>query len=289
MRAWRFKKPVTPGFGIAKDYYLSVLASSATLPSMLQILNPKGDIGAVVGFGAPLASGASKDDLALPLKHGAYVLASKDQKTVLKMLLMPPQDAGFDTEAFSRSLVALDYGVDISERVRSAWHLAQFTFESHDPAVYPSLDFLLDVVSTFGSRADGVVADPISRRYLLPPQVRLFPRADERVDAREHVSVQFRLLSSGLHAYTLGMQKFAQPEFEITGLLETDQIASVTYLMALCQTVLVTGPAKLGLAYGPFQLSEGGFDMQLWQGVPVYEMLPDRTMLSSEALMSWNP
>lgn len=94
MRAWRFKKPVTPGFGIAKDYYLSVLASSATLPSMLQILNPKGDIGAVVGFGAPLASGASKDDLALPLKHGAYVLASKDQKTVLKMLLMPPQDAG---------------------------------------------------------------------------------------------------------------------------------------------------------------------------------------------------
>ena len=288
MRQWKFSKPKTPGFGINKSFYLSLLSSSPTLPVISHVINPKGEHGAVEGFGAPLRADATKDAIHQPFQHGTYAIASKDQKTVLKLMVMEPRQAGFDTEAFAQSLLAMDYGPDVVGRIRNAWFLAQLTFESHDPMVYPSLDFLLDFVGRFSGMSDGVVADPISRRYLLPGQVRVTPRADPKVDAREHVSVQFRLLSTGLHAYTLGLQKFALPEFEITGLEDRDQAAVTTYLMALCQTVLVTGPAKLGWAYGPFQVSDGGFDTNHWRGIPVYELLPDRAKLPTEALGTWN-
>jgi hypothetical protein len=145
----------------------------------------------------------------------------------------------------------------------------------------------MDFVARFGQLSDGVVADPVSRRYLLPSQVRVTPRADPKVDARELVSVQFRLLPTGLHAYTLGLQKFGMPEFEIIGLTDSDQGRAQSYLLTLAQTVLVTGPAQVGMAYGPFQVSEGGFDVQHWRGVPALELLPDRTKMPTEALQNW--
>src|SRR5436190_1574007 len=98
----RFSRPKGPGFGISGGYYLSVLSSHATLPRIIEVINPTGDGGAVTGFGAPLALDATKQALAEPMSRGAYVLASKDRKTVLKMLVMSKDETGFDPEAVAR-------------------------------------------------------------------------------------------------------------------------------------------------------------------------------------------
>ncbi|MDX2064297.1 MAG: hypothetical protein SFX74_01000 [Fimbriimonadaceae bacterium] len=289
MRAWRFSKPKGPGFGISQTFYLSVLSSRPVLPSPHMVANPKGVDGAVTGFAVPLGSAKGKDALQLPMEFGGYAIASTDRKTVLAMQVMSRDTAGFDPEPFARSLLALNFSPEVVSRVRGTWQLMQMKFESHAPEVYPSLDFLQDVCIRLAMLTEGVVADSISARYQLPQQVRMPVRADARVDAREHIAVAFRDAPTGIHAYTLGLQKFALPEFEITGLRETDQTKATTYLHALSQTVLVTGPVKLGLAYGPFQVSEGGFDKAHWRGLPVYELLPDRKQFAGEALESWRP
>ena len=128
MRAWRFSKPKTPGFGIDRGYYLSVLSSRPTLPTPLQLANPQTSGGAVEGFAAPLAADASKDHLNMPMARGAYVVASKDRKTVLKMLVLSKEEAGFDPDAYATSALALDASQELVARLRGTWTLAQFTF-----------------------------------------------------------------------------------------------------------------------------------------------------------------
>ncbi|MCG9894043.1 MAG: hypothetical protein MH204_01030, partial [Fimbriimonadaceae bacterium] len=73
-------RPKGPGFGIRQDFYLSVLACSPRLPALVEVLNPKGEEGAVTGFGVPLRSDAPKDSIREPLIRGRYGLASPDQK-----------------------------------------------------------------------------------------------------------------------------------------------------------------------------------------------------------------
>src|SRR5688572_11612277 len=141
MRGWPFGKPKTPGFGISKAYYLSVLSAKATLPQIVEVVNPKGSDGAVEGFGAPLMTDSTKDDLQKPMSRGAYAIASKDRKTVLKLIVVPKEEAGFDPDAFLRSPQAAALPQDMANRIRATWSLLQLTFESHDPMVYPALDF----------------------------------------------------------------------------------------------------------------------------------------------------
>ena len=57
-RVFKFAKPKNPGYGISKNFYLSVLAGHAQLPSPDEIANPQGARGAVEGFLAPLMSGS---------------------------------------------------------------------------------------------------------------------------------------------------------------------------------------------------------------------------------------
>jgi hypothetical protein len=100
-----------------------------------------------------------------------------------------------------------------------------------------------------------------------------------------------RLRQDGNHAFTLGMQKFSLPEFEIVGLHEADAPAASQFLTALSQSVLLGDLAKSGDRFGApsiaFEAREGGFDRGLWEGVDVLELLPPTTADSSEALAAW--
>jgi hypothetical protein len=50
---------------------------------------------------------------------------------------------------------------EMAARIRATWSLIQFTFEAHDPDVYPAVDFFQEIVMRVGLLTEGVVADPI--------------------------------------------------------------------------------------------------------------------------------
>jgi hypothetical protein len=290
-KLFQFSRPKGPGFGISKDFYLSVLASSSVLPSLLDVINPKGQNGAVQGFGVPLAAQATKDDLGAPLRRGAYGLASPDRKTVLRLLVLGRDEAGFDPDVLSRVPMGSQLPTELVNRVRGTWNLMQLTFESHDPEVYPALDFLLALAIRFAKLSEGVIADAIAQRYLLPEDVLPPFRLDPKVDAREHVSPGFFVASDGGHAFTKGLRKFALPELEMPGLRPSDEQDASRFLLALSQLILLGDLAepgdRVGASKAQFQVAEGGFDRARWEGIPVFELLPPTTMTSSEALEMW--
>lgn len=291
MRSWSFSKPKTPGFGIQRNYYLTVLSSKATLPPILLLINPKGEGGAVEGFGAPLAADVPKDALGRPMERGAYAIASKDQKTVLRLLVLSKEEANFDPEPFIRSALAAELDPELLNRVRATWTIGQLTFESHDPMVYPALDFQLEFASRFAELTDGVVADPVSRRYLLPGQVRQIVRADPKIDARDVVGLSHRAKETGIHLFTLGMQKFGLAELEITGLEITDLRLAETLLMSVCQSALLgTFPEngdKIGAPGFEFEIRDGGFDRTVWEDMKVFELIPPTLRTPGECLRAW--
>jgi hypothetical protein len=268
-----------------------VLASSSVLPSLLEVINPKGLNGAVPGFGVPLASGATKDDLNQPLRRGAYGLASPDRKTVLRMLVLGRDEAGFDPDVLSRVPMGAQLPTELVNRVRGTWNLMQLTIESHDPEVYPALDFILGLVIRLAKLSEGVIADAIAEKYMLPEDAIPAVRLDPKVDAREHIAPGFFVASDGGHAYTKGLRKFALPELEMPGLLASDEVDAAKFLLVLSQLILLGDLAepgdKVGASRAPFQVAEGGFDRSRWEGIPVFELLPPTSMSSTEALARW--
>lgn len=291
MRPWQFSKPKNPGFGISREFYLSVLASKSVLPPIIEVANPEGSDGAVVGLGVPLVEDKDKSLLREPLQRGAYAIASKDRKTILKALVVSKEEAGFDPDTFAMSPLAAFASDELIARLRATWTLVQLTFESHDPMVYPALDFLQDVAYRLADTSEGVVADPICQRYVLPQDLRAVDRLDPKIDARDHVVVHERVRADGIHAYTLGLQKFALPEFEIHGLEDGDHGIVQSFLVALSQLVLLGKFANEGDQIGskrvPFEAHVGGFDLGLWEGIQVLELLPPTTQSASEALLAW--
>ncbi len=287
---FKFARPKGPGFGIAAGAYLSVLAGRATLPPITAVIAPKPEDGAVEGFGVPLRGENDKSRLAEPMARGEYALATKDQKTVLRLRVLPVDEAGFDPEVLVRSGLGARLSPEIVGRVRGTWWLAQLTFESHDPDVYPALDFLLDVAIRLGETTEGVVADPIAHRYLLPADLQtLRLAAGERpVSVEAHVAAQ---LVPGA-AHTLGLQKFALPELEITGLADGEEAAAGRYLLSAAQGVLegtlIVSGSTLPAGRDRFEAREGGLDRARWEGVPVLELLPPTGRTAGELLRAWD-
>jgi hypothetical protein len=261
------------------------------LPSILELVNPKGEGGAAEGFGAPLAAGADKNVLQRPLERGAYAVATRDRKTVLRMLILSRDEAGYDPEAFVHSSLAEGADPELLARMRGAWTLAQFNFESHDPDVYPALDFLLGLVVRLGHLGEGVVADPIARRYRLPELVFARDRVDPHIDVRDHVSIQFRPEGDKVHAFTLGMQKFSLQEYEIQGIQPGDEDLAGRLLIAVGQRVLLGDLTRNGERFGApksaFEAREGGFNRGLWEGIPVFELIPPTGRTVGECLRAW--
>jgi hypothetical protein len=279
---FKFSKPHGPGFGINKAFYLSVLAAKSTLPPITAILNPKASNGALKGFGVPMIDAKDKALLDQPMLRGQYALATEDRKTVLRLRVIPPEEAGFSGEAIARSSLAKTLSPELVNRLRSMWHLCQFTFESHDPDVYPALDFLLGCTARLGELTEGVIADPVAERYLLPNELLILPRADEKVDAREHVMIHWRPEGTQWHAYTRGLFKFIQPEFELYGIEEHDKQRVTKFLLGASQAVLLGHLVTNGSQIGPFEARQGGLNRALWDGLPVMELLPPTKKTVSE-------
>ncbi|CAN5361969.1 hypothetical protein BH11ARM2_BH11ARM2_13330 [soil metagenome] len=256
------------------------------MPAIRDVIAPKGERGAVDGFGVPLASSKDKTLLHAPMTRGEYAVASPDRKTVLKLRVFSKEEAGFDPEAYAQNALSLMSSPELVARLRGTWLLGQFTFESHDPEVEPSLDLLLDVCVRLAHLSEGVIADPLAQRYRLPEHLRTLDRPMGIIDAREHISLNRREVAGAEQAYTLGMRKFDLPEIELNGLAEDDVPLAHQFLLQLSQHILKEGPAAPGDAFGPFQLAEGGFDRGLWQGIPVLEALPPTRSTAGETLRS---
>ncbi len=265
MRAWQFSKPKGPAFGISKSYYLSVLAPGGTLPRPLEIVHPKGDGGAATGFIAPLSAGTSKDNLQLPMERGTYVVASKDRKTVIRLMLMRAEESGVDPSQLA-SAAQLSF---IPE-----W-LFQLTFESHDVAVVPAIEFLFEVVNRLGLLVHGAVADPLCQRYIEPSAIYVQPRRKDVVNAPEHIVILKRPYAAGLSWITLGMQKFAVPEFELHTLDTASAAVIQPVLAGAAQSVFdgrkFSDGMLIQLAGANIRVRTGGHD-PAWHGIPVWEL-----------------
>lgn len=289
---FKFAKPRGPGFGINGEFYLSVLSTRSVLPPILQLINPGAVEGAVEGFGAPLTAGADKAALSMPMERGNYVLASRDRKTILRLTIYSKEEAGFDPAVYARSSLAIGAPQELTSRMLATWQILQLRFESHDPDVYPACRLLLNLAARLAALCEGVVADPLSSRYLLPEQVFQRPAADERIDARDFVAVRTRPSPNGLHVHTAGMRKFTLPEFEMDGVQEEHLNTAGNLLYSLCQARLLGSELKSGNKVGAkksaFELREGGLDRALWEGIAVLELLPPTGMATGQALQAWS-
>lgn len=281
---FRFSKPKTIGYEIAKEYYLSILIATPTLPSPREVMNPQGQGGALTGMLAPLAK-SEKADLSRPMDRGLYALASVDQKTVLKAMVMPRDEAGFDPQPFLRSALAAQFPEEIRHRIAATWHVAQLTFEAFDPQIAPALDFFLGAAQRLASLTEGVVADPIAQRYLLPEEVFVPNRVAGVVNAAEHLSIKHHPGARAVH--TLGLGKFHIPELEITELDAEDFPLAELFLLSVGQTILKGQVPELEMQIGPFFVTHGGTDRRRWEGLPVFELAPPTGITSREALRSW--
>lgn len=286
------KKVKTPGFGISNQFYLSVMANTATPPPLLTIVNPNGDAGAPKGFGVPLRSDADKETLTQPMARGYYAIASPDQKTVLQTTVIPVEEAGFNPDPFLNSEDGLRLAEGERARIKAAWHLVQLTYKSYDPTIYPALDFLLAVARRIGELTDGIIADPISQTYKLPGDL-ISPRSEqEQFAAQDHVAVKARSQESGLYCHTLGLQKFGLPEFEIAGVPPGTADVAARFLLGLSKTAMsgvkIEPGETAGSASRPIQIAEGGFDKGLWEGIPVLELIPEGSWPIEESLLAWS-
>lgn len=288
MKPWQFKQK-TIGFGISKNAYWSILAATANLPPLLSVVNPKGEGEAVEGFLAPL-SGGSKEDLTRSMMRGVYAVTTLNRKTVLKLRVFSKEEAGFDPGPFLNSELSQKLGDEIRARVGATWSLMQLTVESHEPFVHDSLRFILSVCQRLAYLTSGVVADPIAMTYKLPEEVFSQPQINDKVDVRDHVLVHQRG-GSELHLYSKGMQKFLQPEVEIYGVAPSSERAGKGFIYTLCQQALLGDLYGQGDRVGSkdalMQLSHGGLDRSMWEGIPCLELIPPPGKTTTEGVEAW--
>lgn len=269
---FKFARPVTPGYGISSGFYLAVLASKAVLPTIRQVIDPKGEGDAVTGFGVPLAKGSTKDDLFKPMQRGTYALAAPDQKTVLRAVVLPKEEAGFDAAQILGTALGESLPDEARKRLAATWWNIQLTFESHHPAVDPAVGFIYSVADRVATLTEGVIADAGCRRYLLPQGM---PWSD---GAARAVEVGSRLTGGCYHAFTLGMAKFGLPEFEMTGVGARHVSTAEAVLRGAVQsrfggTDMAPG-SIVGGGKAAFQVAPGGLEAAFWGGAAVYEFLP---------------
>lgn len=204
-------KPGGPGIRLNQQFYLSVLAARAQMPLVRLVCEPKGRDGAVVGYVVPLRAGAEKGDLERPLERGVYGVTSLDRKTILRLTVVSKEEAGFDPTSFLLSEAGRGLPAPIRDRVAGTWTLLQLTIDSHDPALYPALGFMLQVSARLAELTDGVVADPLAQRYLLPEGVLSAPRPGEPFAVDDVI----QLLAEGGQVRTAGLAKLNRPEMGV--------------------------------------------------------------------------
>lgn len=287
---WPLKKDKSPGFGIASDFYLTVLAARADLPSPSRLLHPKGEGGRVAGFIAPLDKEATKEDLERPLQAGHYVIASLDKKTVLQLTIVPKEHVQYDPEAVIRTLGS-DLSPETAQRMRATWNLLQLTIKSFHRSVYPTLNFLLLVAQKLGYETDGVIADPLSEAYRLPQDLIAPPNDPLPFATRDFVRIKIVDYNKNTRLHTLGMVKFALPELEIVDVPESHSAIAVGLLYSLATYRLTGQSIEPGNVFGdrkhPLRVAHSA-DSDYWQGRPALELIPDNREVITETLDSWH-
>lgn len=232
----------------------------------------------------PLADGATKDDLHAPIHRGAYALASKDRKTVLKCLVMHSHDAGFDPKALLDTPLVGTLDPLLSERIGETQMLLQLCFESHDPMVAPSIQFLFDVAGRMGYLTHGVIADPLSESYMHPNDV-LHKASSDRVSASLTVSVQVAKLDSLCSVQTKGLQKFNLPELSLAEVMADHGLIAARFLTTCSQTILDGHLVEPGDRLGAKNLQ---FQVAASQALTVFELIPPVGKAASDVLEAWN-
>lgn len=207
------KMAAGPGFGISKGFYLSVLSSARTLPTLAEVMNPDGAGGAVAGYAVPGDKSAGKEVLGMPLKRGEYGLASKDKKTLIRMTVIGKDEAGFSADALLKSPEGQTLRPEIREGIGGAWNIIQLLFGSYDPTVHPAIDLILACAQRLAKEADGIVADPLSLAYRLPDEVRQPANFGLPYAVEDVVSVA----DTPNGAQTRGLLKFDLPELLLVG------------------------------------------------------------------------
>lgn len=274
----KFSKPKTPGFGISGKFYLSVLAAKAPLPSMIEIVAPKPTNGAMPGFGVPLSRTATKECLQHPLERGAYAIAAPDQKTVIRMMLLSKEEAGFDPDACLLSSKISNLTPDMICRLRSTWTIMQLTFESHHPMVSPAIQFMTILAARLAFLTDGIIADPVAQVYRCP---RSFPinTSSERIDVRDLCSVG---RSHGFQSLqTFGLTKLALPELMLEGVSPQHEPIALDLLMTVAQRVVDGTPVHHGDLIGS---ERAEFVIRSQDGS--MKLVPNDSMSVADALQS---
>ena len=286
------RAPKTPGFGISSGYYLSILANTASLPSPIIVANPKGESGAMAGFAIPMRTDVGKEALGEPMIRGRYGFVSPDQKTALEATIISLEEAGFQPDPFLASPAGMALPDEVRSRIKAAWNLIQLVFKSHDPMVYPALDFQLGVAKRLAELTDGVVADPLSQLYRLPQDILIERKPGEQFAIQDVVTVKNRPDGARLHMFTLGLQKFGLPELEMTGIPKEIEEPAARLLLGVAKTIFkgakVEPGDQLGSSKAPLRIAEGGLDRGMWEGIKVYELIPDKTMPVEECLLMWS-
>lgn len=283
-----FGKPKTPGYGISKDCFLTALAARAQLPNPSQVVAPEPQGGALPGFIAPLEGEKNKEVLEKPIERGAWVVASLDRRTVLKLRVLPKEEAGFDPTPFVRSDFGQLFPVELRNRVAATWMVMQLSFEAHDPMVVGSIRFLNRVAARLAELTEGVVTDPLAMNYLLPDDPMFRVNAD-RLKPEEVISVRNRTESDGYAVFSAGLKKLAVAELEITKVGPSNVDAATRLIVAAAHRILDQGPLTAGdvLSAGgaEFEVCAGGFNKAQWEGVPCLELMPVKGTDVNDALL----
>lgn len=286
----KFKPNKGPGFEIKPTFYLSVMAAQMPLPSIRQVVEPQGENGAIKGFGVPLAG--NKEDLDRAMERGVYAIASIDRKTVLRATVVSKEEAGFNPEPFLQSDLASELNDEMKSRMRSTWTLVQITFESFDPVVYSAVLFALAVAERIAFLSGGLVADPISQVYKMPGELISAPPNNAQLNVEDVVHIRHKISEGKLHIFTLGLQKFGLAELEIQGINPVNDALAVTFLLNVAQLSLNGAGIEVGNTLGAdkerqFQVTHGGLDKAIWQGVEAYELIPQGTEDVNTVLVRW--
>lgn len=257
-----------PGFRISRQYYLTVMAATSVLPSIAQVIEPKGKEGAVPGKGVPLAEGLTKESLQQPMIRGTYAFATNDTSTVMKVTVLPKEEVGFDPQQVVRADPGRTLDPEMQNRLLSTWSLIQLTYESHHAAVWPSIEFGLALGRRFAELTGGLVADQLSARYLLPEMILAEQPMTPLSATTEIVALE---VDGDLHLklVTRGMHKIGLPEFVLRDVPAHREAEAEQLMLSAVESTFANGPKSEG------ELPESNFILAVCQDeADALEFLP---------------
>ncbi|MBS1724577.1 MAG: hypothetical protein JSS66_16670 [Armatimonadetes bacterium] len=280
-----FRRAKVAPVPISRDFYLSVLAAKAPLPSLTDVVMPDGGNGRVAGMGVPLQAGATKQDLVAPLARGLYAISSVDQKTVLKLRVFSKEEAGFDGNSISTSKMAARLNEELKTRIRATWTILQATFEAYDPDLYPALEFVLRVTSRLAELTEGVIADPLAMTYRMPEDVPSAPNPGDAFNVRDFVTIQ----GAGPDLRTAGLLKFSHPEIVLSNVEPELLDQAALFLLSVAHGVLKGKALNSGdklVSEKSWIVGETPAVGPQWDMAPALELIPVEKSMRS-ALEDW--